>query len=94
MHEINLEFDTVPEEEISRRFRYPSEVDDEFGLSREEMRIISKLSEVMNLFSELGDPHPSDAVEFSQGIHVLQRHVMARLARRRCSETSIDLKEN
>ena len=51
-------------------------------LSLEEQQIINSLADVFNQFAELPDHHISDVEEFTQHVHILQRQVMARLARR------------
>jgi hypothetical protein len=51
-------------------------------LREDESRIIAKLAECFEEFKALPDPHPMDHEEFASGIHVLQRHVMARSTRR------------
>lgn len=51
-------------------------------LSKEEQSLIDQLAAVYNEFIKLPGKHPSDDREFEHGVHVLQRHVMARLARR------------
>jgi hypothetical protein len=52
------------------------------NLTTEEKAIIEKLADAFNYFVELENKHPSDVGEFAHHIHILQRHVMARLARR------------
>jgi hypothetical protein len=52
------------------------------GLTPEEQQVIHHLVEAYNLFVDLPDKHVSDDAEFSRYIHILQRHVMGRLARR------------
>jgi hypothetical protein len=51
-------------------------------MTPEELAIIDKLADVFNDFCNLENKHPSDVGEFAHHIHILQRHVMARLARR------------
>jgi hypothetical protein len=52
------------------------------GLTEHETEIIETLGRAFNTFVVLPDQRPGDAVEFAHHIHILQRHVMARLARR------------
>lgn len=51
-------------------------------MTGDETAVLNALVEAFNRFVKLPDPHPSDHAEFAQGIHVLQRHVMARSTRR------------
>jgi hypothetical protein len=51
-------------------------------LTPDEKAIIDKLADAFNTFYMLENKHPSDVGEFAHHIHILQRHVMARLARR------------
>lgn len=51
-------------------------------LTEREQAVIENLTEAYNIFVELPNHHPSDCADFTHYIHVLQRHVMARLARR------------
>lgn len=51
-------------------------------LTTRETVVIEKLADAFNEFCQLDRKHPSDLQEFAHHIHVLQRHVMARLARR------------
>jgi hypothetical protein len=51
-------------------------------LTIEEIEIISLLANVYNKFNALQNKHPSDSDEFAHHIHILQRHIMARLAKR------------
>jgi hypothetical protein len=52
------------------------------SLTSQELAVMDHLVEAVNGFLDLPDKHPSDVAEFIQHIHVLQRHVMSRLARR------------
>ena len=52
------------------------------SLTKKEQDLISLLGECFTKFSELEDFHPNDLREFITHIHILQRQVMARLARR------------
>ncbi len=51
-------------------------------LTINEREIIDHLAHAFNKFVELPSRHPSDAEDFARHIHILQRHVMARLPRR------------
>jgi len=51
-------------------------------LSKAELSVLNHLVSAYNEFADLPDHRADDATEFAQHIHVLQRHVMARLARR------------
>lgn len=51
-------------------------------LTSKEKEVIEKLANAYNIFVTLPDKHVSDDIEFSKYIHILQRHVMARLTRR------------
>lgn len=52
------------------------------GLTRAEMAVVDRLSEAMSLFADLPEMHPSDRGEFAHHVHILQRAVMCRSARR------------
>ena len=56
-------------------------------LTIQERTLIQALGNCYNTFVGFDNPHPNDAAEFAQHIHVLQRQVMARLARREHPET-------
>ena len=56
-------------------------------LTIQERTLIQALGNCYNTFVGFDNPHPNDADEFAQHIHVLQRQVMARLARREHPET-------
>ncbi len=51
-------------------------------LNAKEIAITELLGRCYDMFCELHEHHPNDKAEFIQHIHVLQRQVMARLARR------------
>ena len=51
-------------------------------MTAEEIKVIEHLASAFNHFTQLPNKHPSDDVEFSHHIHILQRHVMCRIARR------------
>lgn len=51
-------------------------------LNAKEIAITELLGRCYNMFCELHDQHPSDHEEFAHHVHILQRHVMARLARK------------
>ena len=51
-------------------------------LNAKEIAITELLGRCYDMFRELHDHHPCDHAEFAQHIHILQRQVMARLARR------------
>ena len=57
----------------------------EIELTQAEKSLIEKLGNCYNDFIGIlkveGTEHPSDRQEFAEHIHILQRHVMARLAR-------------
>lgn len=51
-------------------------------LNAKEIAITELLGRCYTMFCELHNNHPSEQVEFSQYIHILQRQVMSRLARK------------
>jgi len=51
-------------------------------LTIKEKLIIKNLATCYNDFAQLDHSHPSDNAEFAEHIHILQRQIMARLARR------------
>jgi len=55
-------------------------------MTEEELAIINLLANAYNLFIKLPLQHPMDQDEFCRNVHVLQRQVMAREARRRHPE--------
>ncbi len=57
-------------------------VDEPTHLTDDEKKVIEHLTDAYNMFVSLPRQHPSDTEDFSRHIHILQRHVMARLARR------------
>jgi hypothetical protein len=52
------------------------------GLTKEEIDLVENLGKLYGDFLALPNRHPMDAGEFANQIHILQRQVMARLARR------------
>ena len=56
--------------------------DPDEGLSESELGLVDLLGTCWTIFSSLPEHHPTDLDEFMHGIHVLQRQVMARAARR------------
>jgi len=56
--------------------------DNSIGLTTEEQTILNHLIDAYNEFISLPEQHPQDNDEFTQHIHILQRQVMSRLARR------------
>jgi hypothetical protein len=56
-------------------------------LTMSERNLIQSLGNCYNSFCSLDNHHPNDTEEFARHIHVLQRQVMARLARREHPET-------
>ena len=51
-------------------------------MTKEEKAVIEALSVAWNAFCDLPSEHPDDLDEFRRGIHILQRQVFARPARR------------
>lgn len=51
-------------------------------MTDKEKALVEMLGECYNQFVELDDKHHCDDTEFAQAIHMLQRQVMCRLARR------------
>ncbi len=57
-------------------------------MTEQENRIVDLLGEVWNQFLNLPVEHESDVREFQYGIHILQRQVMCRPARRELNKES------
>jgi hypothetical protein len=51
-------------------------------MTPDEITVVEKLADAFNAFVALSNSHPNDRDEFAHHIHILQRQVMARLARR------------
>jgi len=61
-----------------------------FTMTNEELTIIDFLADAYNKFVKLPIQHPMDQDEFCRGIHILQRHIMARETRRNHPEFFIN----
>lgn len=51
-------------------------------LTQDEVGILGLITEAVNRFAALPEHHPEDVREWCTTVHVLQRQVMARAARR------------
>jgi hypothetical protein len=77
----------VEKRKIALALLNQSPKENKMKLTIKERTLIETLGKCYNSFLKLDSPHPNDAEEFAHHIHILQRQVMARLARREHPDT-------